>query len=222
MTAQCKPPRYTFDNTAWTLGGPVLIPGTDFNKGRNKLFFFFSQDLLPRTDPGGLNQRRMPTALERRGDFSQTFDSQNRLHLHPRSAAGGQLQRQRPAARPASRATSSRPSRINPIGAGAAEPVPAAERDRPDRHQRSTTTRSRPCRTGRATTRCCASTGTSPQNTTFYGRACSSATRSAPAACSFLGSGGGWPQLPSKYEIDTVSFVNTLLHTFSSTTVLAS
>ena len=52
VTAQCDPPLYTFDNTAWTLGGPVLIPGTEFNKGRNKLFFFFSQELLSRTDPG--------------------------------------------------------------------------------------------------------------------------------------------------------------------------
>jgi len=33
----------------------------------------------------------------------------------------------------------------------------------------------------------------------------------------FLGSGGGWPQQPSKYEIDTVSYVNTLLHTFNPT-----
>ena len=32
-----------------------------------------------RTDPGNLNQRRVPTALERQGDFSQTFDNQNRL-----------------------------------------------------------------------------------------------------------------------------------------------
>ncbi len=54
VTAQCEPPLYTFDNTAWTLGGPVLIPGTGFNKGRNKLFFFFSQDILKRTDPGNL------------------------------------------------------------------------------------------------------------------------------------------------------------------------
>ena len=34
---------------------------------------------------------------------------------------------------------------------------------------------------------------------------------------SFLGStGAGWPQQPSKYEIDTFGIVNTLLHTFSS------
>ena len=30
---------------------------------------------------------------------------------------------------------------------------------------------------------------------------------------------GGWPQQPSKYEIDTVSYVNTLLHTFNQTHV---
>ena len=32
---------------------------------------------------------------------------------------------------------------------------------------------------------------------------------------SLLGSTGGWPQMATKYEIDTVSYVNTLLHTFS-------
>ena len=57
----------------------MLIPGTGFNKSRNKLFFFWSQDILSRTDPGNLLQRRTPTALERQGDFSQTLDSQNRL-----------------------------------------------------------------------------------------------------------------------------------------------
>src|SRR5229473_1002761 len=51
-------PLYKFDNTAWTLGGPILLPG-GFNKDRNKLFFFWSQDLLARTDPGSLNQRRV-------------------------------------------------------------------------------------------------------------------------------------------------------------------
>lgn len=75
----CKPPLYRFDNYAWTLGGPVLLPGTPFNSGRNRLFFFWSQDLLFRTDPGALTQRRMPTELERGGDFSQTHDTQGRL-----------------------------------------------------------------------------------------------------------------------------------------------
>ena len=34
---------------------------------------------------------------------------------------------------------------------------------------------------------------------------------------SILGSTGGWPQMPTKYEIDTVGYVNTVLHTFSPT-----
>jgi hypothetical protein len=70
---------YRFDNYAWTLGGPVLLPGTDFNSGRNRLFFFWSQDILERTDPGALIQRRMPTAQERMGDFSQTFNTSGQL-----------------------------------------------------------------------------------------------------------------------------------------------
>jgi hypothetical protein len=34
---------------------------------------------------------------------------------------------------------------------------------------------------------------------------------------SILGSTGGWPQMATKYEIDTVGYVNTVLHTFSPT-----
>src|SRR5687768_2797402 len=79
VTVQCEPPDYTFDNAAWTLGGPVLIPGSNFNRGRNKLFFFFSQDVLARTDPGGLQERRFPTQLERNGDFSQSFAANGSL-----------------------------------------------------------------------------------------------------------------------------------------------
>jgi hypothetical protein len=62
----CEPALYSFDSAAWTLGGPIR---------RSRLFFFWSQEVLARTDPGTLNLRRMPTALERNGDFSQTFDS---------------------------------------------------------------------------------------------------------------------------------------------------
>ena len=67
----CAKPRYRYDNSAFTLGGPVLIPGTTFNEKRDKLFFFYSLDLLPRTDPFLVNST-MPSALERNGDFSQT------------------------------------------------------------------------------------------------------------------------------------------------------
>ena len=61
----CAKPRYRYDNTAYTIGGPVLIPGTSFNSKRDRLFFFWSQDILPRNDPGGLVNSTMPTARER-------------------------------------------------------------------------------------------------------------------------------------------------------------
>jgi carboxypeptidase family protein len=37
----CQKAPYRYNNTAWTFGGPVLIPGSSFNHERNKLFFFF-------------------------------------------------------------------------------------------------------------------------------------------------------------------------------------
>src|SRR5262245_27290325 len=88
----CGAALYEFDNFAWTLGGPVLVPRTPFNSSRNKLFFFWSQDLLARTTPIlPLTQQRMPTALERNGDFSQTRNSSNQLVLirDPGIATGG-------------------------------------------------------------------------------------------------------------------------------------
>jgi hypothetical protein len=53
-----------------SLGGPVGRPG-----GKNRLFFFYVQEVNPRTQGNTVNRYRMPTALERKGDFSQTTDS---------------------------------------------------------------------------------------------------------------------------------------------------
>jgi hypothetical protein len=58
----------------YTIGGPVFIPGT-FNEDKKKLFFFWSQEFQRRTDPAAERQGRVPTALERRGDFSQSVDA---------------------------------------------------------------------------------------------------------------------------------------------------
>jgi len=64
-------PRYRYQNPGGTIGGPLIIPGTGFNKSRQKLFFFFSYDKLYNTTVTN-NTYTMPTALERQGDFSQT------------------------------------------------------------------------------------------------------------------------------------------------------
>ncbi len=77
-SALCEKARYRYDNSAFTLGGPVLIPGLEFNKNRDKLFFFYSLDIMPRTDPF-LVSSTMPSALERNGDFSQTRNNAGAL-----------------------------------------------------------------------------------------------------------------------------------------------
>ena len=64
--------RYRYNTITGTLGGPLYIPHL-FEQQRNKLFYFFSYDNEPSTVPQGLNEVRMPTALEREGNFSQSF-----------------------------------------------------------------------------------------------------------------------------------------------------
>lgn len=83
----CAKPRYRYDNSAFTLGGPVLIPGTTFNEKRDKLFFFYSLDLLPRTDPF-LVSSTMPSALVRNGDFSQTRNNAGVLRFIRNPSSG--------------------------------------------------------------------------------------------------------------------------------------
>ena len=69
-------PRYRYNTYNYNLGGPVFIPGK-FNRNRDKLFFFWSQEFWPSRI--GVNGKvTMPTALERAGDFSQSLDLNNK------------------------------------------------------------------------------------------------------------------------------------------------
>ncbi len=63
----------------YTLGGPIYIPGK-FNVDKKKLFFFWSQEFQRRKDPVGTQNVRVPTALERQGDFSQSLDNNGNLY----------------------------------------------------------------------------------------------------------------------------------------------
>jgi hypothetical protein len=53
-----------------TFGGPVLIPGTNFNKNRNKLFFFTGFEYFYQVLDTGLLRATVPTAGEIGGNFS--------------------------------------------------------------------------------------------------------------------------------------------------------
>jgi hypothetical protein len=68
----------------YTVGGPVGKPG-----GSNAVFFFFSQEWRPRAAGGDVNRFRVPTALERQGDFSQSRDNTGALYNLIRDASLG-------------------------------------------------------------------------------------------------------------------------------------
>lgn len=54
------------------LSGPVIIPGTGFNRNRDKLFFFAGYEYFKQTIDSGVLRAIVPTAAMRRGDFSDT------------------------------------------------------------------------------------------------------------------------------------------------------
>lgn len=71
-------PRYRYNIAGWTLGGPVYIP-KHLNTSKTKFFFFASQEYT-RSLLNATNQyKTMPTALERAGNFSQSFNPGNSL-----------------------------------------------------------------------------------------------------------------------------------------------
>ncbi len=84
----CAKPRYRYDNTAYTIGGPVLIPGTSFNSNRDRLFFFWSQDILPRNDPGGLAEQHDADGARASRQFLADRGHQRQPHLDQGPAAG--------------------------------------------------------------------------------------------------------------------------------------
>jgi hypothetical protein len=71
-------PIYRYMTLGWNIGGPVYIPG-HFNKDKNKLFFFVSQEWNRQTTPHAPDQITVPTALQRTGNFSQTVDASGAL-----------------------------------------------------------------------------------------------------------------------------------------------
>ncbi len=65
---------YRYMTAGYNFSGPIYIPNK-FNRDRNKLFFFVSNEWNHAKVPGTLQQLTVPTAAERTGDFSQTKDS---------------------------------------------------------------------------------------------------------------------------------------------------
>ena len=82
-------PKLDQRDIGYTIGGPVWIPKV-FNKSKDKLFFFFSQEYQHRlTPPGGPTLVTVPTALERQGDFSKSVDASGNPFPYIRDTTSG-------------------------------------------------------------------------------------------------------------------------------------
>ena len=71
-------PRYRFNVETYTIGGPIYIPKV-FNREKKRFFFFWSQEYTGQFVSGGTQTKYTPTALERQGDFSQSFANNGTL-----------------------------------------------------------------------------------------------------------------------------------------------
>lgn len=63
-------PAESYYYPGFSIGGPVVIPGTSFNKNRDKLFFFSGFEYFDQTLDTGLLRATVPTTSLLNGDFS--------------------------------------------------------------------------------------------------------------------------------------------------------
>jgi len=65
-------PNSKYNYPGGNIGGPVLLPGTKFNRNRDKLFFFVGYERYYQQVDEGSSLFRVPTLKERQGDFSES------------------------------------------------------------------------------------------------------------------------------------------------------
>jgi hypothetical protein len=211
----CQPALYRFDNVAWTLGGPVLVPSTAFNRQRDRLFFFWSQERLVRTDPGTLNLRRMPTERERAGDFSQTLDSAgDRVWIRDAEKPGSCNVRTGGTGCFTDNIIPA--NRIDPTGQALLRLFPLPNATDPSGQYNYTYQMVTNWPRNDQVLRVDWNAG---PRTTVYGRLQFGYENRGGAVAPF-GFTAGWPQMASNFETESVSYVTTLLHTISPTTFL--
>jgi Carboxypeptidase regulatory-like domain len=196
--------RYRFNYWGGTIGGPVLIPGTSFNKNRDKLFFFWSQEYLPRLYPTRQGTITYPTALERAGNFSQTRDTNGNL-IVVRDPTTGQ-------AFPGNIIPT---NRIDPNGQKLLSIFPQPNinpasvnynynnvfQSQVDQPRREEILRM---------------DWNISQKTTFYARGIQN-YEAFKGDFNFVLASNVWPQFPIKYQIDSRGVVSTLIHSFTPT-----
>ena len=65
-------PKNKYAYPGFNIGGPLIIPGTSFNKDRNKVFFFTGYEFYKQRLDTGILQSWVPTDAMLNGDFSNT------------------------------------------------------------------------------------------------------------------------------------------------------
>ena len=82
-------PLYRYNYYGWDFGGPVMLPKFGHPRywsGKNKLFFFVGQEyynqLVPQLASVNIT---VPTAAERKGDFSRSVDGSRQANHYHRS-----------------------------------------------------------------------------------------------------------------------------------------
>ncbi len=196
-------PQYRFNYPGYFIGGPVTIG--KFNKDRDKLFFFWSQEFLPRRYPTSLQRRTFPTAAERQGDFSESRD-QNGVVI---KIADPLNDRQ---TFPDNRIPV---SRIDKNGQALLNIFPAPNAVDPARSYNALiqSTVEQPRRD--SILRIDWNIGPKTQ---FYWRGIND-YEAYQGEFDFVLASSSWPQLPLKYQIRSSGSVATLIHTFSPTRI---
>jgi len=78
---------FRLNDVGFTLGGPIVIP--KIVNGRQKLFFFVSEEFQRQLRPQGVRNITVPTLAERAGDFSNSVDSNgNRITIYDPTTSG--------------------------------------------------------------------------------------------------------------------------------------
>jgi hypothetical protein len=75
--AGVEKPKSKYQYPGGNLSGPILIPGTDFNKNRDKAFFFFGMELWRQNVDTGSVFAVVPTLGQRQGRFNDYLGGQN-------------------------------------------------------------------------------------------------------------------------------------------------
>jgi Carboxypeptidase regulatory-like domain len=213
--------RYRFNYWGGNIGGPVIIPGTGFNKNRDKLFFFWSQEYLPRNYPTRQGRLTFPTERERSGDFSKSF-----IGVDPRGNPIPVTTRDPRTGLPfrdPSRATPDNPlglniipvDRIDPNGQKLLSQFPLPNFNDPAFSYNTVfqSTVDQPRRE-----EILRMDWNISSKTTFYARGIQN-YEAFKGDFNFVLASNIWPQFPINYQIESRGLVSTLIHTFNSTLV---